>query len=232
LRLASPTCEIARIGPVAAVRAELAWYRGDRDRVARESAIGLEAARGCSDAWIYGELLWWATRADPSCESPLRLAEPYKLMIAGDWQGAEAIWKHLKMPYERALALAQGPEAALRESLAILETLGAGPLAAIVRQRLRELGVHSIPRGPRASTRANPAGLTAREIQVLRLLVQGHTNSELADRLHVATKTVDHHMSSILAKLEVRSRTEAVSVAFGLGICKATDGTGGQRPQE
>jgi DNA-binding CsgD family transcriptional regulator/tetratricopeptide (TPR) repeat protein len=230
LQLASPTCEIARIGPVAAARAELAWYRGDRERVAHEAAIGLEAARGCGDAWIYGELLWWATRADPELQPPAPLAEPYELMIAGDWAGAARIWKQLGMPYERAVALAQGPEAALRESLALLETLGAGPLAAIVRQRLRELGVHSIPRGPRASTRANPAGLTAREIQVLKLLVQGHTNSELADRLHVATKTVDHHMSSILAKLEVRSRTEAVSAAFGLGICKAPDGTGGQRP--
>jgi DNA-binding CsgD family transcriptional regulator len=231
LQLASPTYEIARIAPVAAARAEVAWYRGDRERVAHEAAIGLAAARGCGDPWIQGELLWWGTRADPELKPPARLALPYALMIAGDWEGAAGIWKELGMPYERALALAQGPEAALRESLAILETLGAGPLAAIVRQRLRELGVHSIPRGPRASTRANPAGLTAREIQVLRLLVQGHTNSELAHRLHVATKTVDHHMSSILAKLEVRSRTEAVSAAFGLGICTAPDATGGPRPQ-
>jgi len=223
LRLALPTQEIPRIGPVAAVRAEVAWYRGDRNRMAHEAAVGLEAARGSGDAWIYGELAWWASRADPAFEPPARLARPYERMIAGDWRGAAAIWKELGMPYERALALAEGPEAALRESLSILETLGAGPLAAIVRQRLRELGVHGIPRGPRASTRANPAGLTAREIQVLRLLVQGHTNSELANRLHVATKTVDHHVSSILAKLEVSSRTEAVAAAFGLGISQAPD---------
>ena len=52
----------------------------------------------------------------------------------------------------------------------------------------------------------------------LRLLVQGHTNTELARQLHVTPKTVDHHVSSILAKLDVRSRTEAVAAAFGLGI--------------
>jgi DNA-binding CsgD family transcriptional regulator len=218
LRLALPTQEIARIGPVAAARAEVAWYRGDRAAVAREAALGLEAARGCGDAWVFGELTFWARRADSAFEPAARLARPYQLLIAGDWSAAAAIWKDLGMPYERALALAEGPEAALRESLGILETLGAGPLGAIVRQRLRALGVHGIPRGPRASTRANPAGLTAREVQVLRLLVQGHTNSELAHRLHVATKTVDHHVSSILAKLEVSSRTEAVAAAFGLGI--------------
>jgi DNA-binding NarL/FixJ family response regulator len=124
------------------------------------------------------------------------------------------------MPYERALALAEGPEEALRESLGLLEQLGAGPLGAIVRRRLRERGVRGLPRGPRASTRENPAGLTSREIQVLTLLVRGHTNTELANRLHVSIRTVDHHVSSILEKLDVRSRTEAVAAAFGLGIVK------------
>jgi DNA-binding NarL/FixJ family response regulator len=141
-------------------------------------------------------------------------------MIAGDWEGAAAAWAALGTPYERALALADGPEDALLESLSILEQLGAGPLAAIVRQRLRERGVRGIPRGPRASTRGNPAGLTSRQVQVLRLLAQGHTNSELAHRLHISAKTIDHHVSSILEKLEVRSRTEAVAAAFGLGILK------------
>jgi len=66
-----------------------------------------------------------------------------------------------------------------------------------------------------------PAGLTSREVQVLNLLVHGHTNTELARRLHLSPKTVDHHVSAILEKLQVRSRTEAVAAAFGLGIVKA-----------
>jgi DNA-binding NarL/FixJ family response regulator len=144
-------------------------------------------------------------------------------MIAGNWEAAAAAWKALGMPYEQALALAEGPEEALRESLGIIEQLGAGPLGAIVRQRLRERGVRGVPRGPRTSTRENPAGLTSREVQVLTLLVRGHTNTELANRLHVSTRTVDHHVSSILEKLEVRSRTEAVAAAFGLGIIKPGD---------
>ena len=124
-------------------------------------------------------------------------------------------------PVPKRCALSDGPEQALRESLAILEQLGAGPLTTIVRQRLRGLGARGIPRGPRASTRENPAGLTSREVQVLTLLVHGHTNAELAHRMHVSAKTVEHHVSSILEKLEVHSRTEAVAAAFGLGIVKA-----------
>jgi DNA-binding CsgD family transcriptional regulator/tetratricopeptide (TPR) repeat protein len=222
-RLALPTRELQRIGRVAAARAEVAWYRGDLKRVAVESAVGLKAGVGYRDPWIQGELAYWGHRADSALEVAAEIAEPYALRIKGDWEGAASAWNQVNMPYERALALASGPEEALRESLTILEPLGAGPLAAIVRQRLRELGVRGIPRGPRASTRDNPAGLTSREVQVLTMMVGGHTNSELAHRLHVAAKTVDHHVSSILEKLEVHSRTEAVAAAFGLGIVKADD---------
>lgn len=222
-RLAATTSELQRIGPIAAARAEVAWYRGDLKCVAEEAAMGLKAATGHRDRWIQGELAYWGRRADPALDVAADLAEPYALMIEGDWEGAAAAWQQLGAPYERALALANGPEEALRGSLAILEQLGAGPLAAIVRQRLRELGARGVPRGPRASTRESAVGLTSREVQVLRLLVQGHTNSELALRLHVSAKTVDHHVSSILQKLEVHSRTEAVAAAFGLGIVKAAD---------
>jgi DNA-binding CsgD family transcriptional regulator/tetratricopeptide (TPR) repeat protein len=219
MRLALPTGELQRIGRVASACAEVAWYRGDVRRVAEQVTIGLQTAVGGGQApWIHGELAFWGRRAVPTLEIPARIAEPYALMIAGKWEAAAAAWKCLGMPYEQALALAEGPEDALRDSLAIIEQLGAGPLGAIVRQRLRERGVRGIPRGPRSSTRDNPAGLTSREVQVLTLLVQGHTNTELAHRLHVSTRTVDHHVSSILEKLEVRSRTEAVAAAFGLGI--------------
>jgi ATP/maltotriose-dependent transcriptional regulator MalT len=220
-QLALPTGELQRIGPVAAARAELAWYRGDSRGVARHAALGLEAAVGRQYVWMRSELAYWRHRAEPASSTPRDLAEPYALMIEGDWEGAASAWQQLGAPYERALALADGPEDALRESLAILEQLGAGPQAAIVRQRLRELGVRAIPRGARASTKGNPAGLTKREVQVLTLLVGGHTNSELAHRLHISAKTVDHHVSSILEKLDVHSRTEAVAAAFGLGILKA-----------
>ncbi|MEP6885477.1 MAG: AAA family ATPase [Gammaproteobacteria bacterium] len=224
MQLALPTGELQRIGRVAATCAEVAWYRGDLKRVAADSAVGLQAAVSHQDPWLQGELAYWSSRASPGLSVSTDIAEPYALMIRGDWQGAAASWQQLDAPYERALALADGPEQALLESLSILEELGSGPLAAMVRQRLRDRGARGIPRGPRSSTRENPAGLTSRELQVLSLLVHGHTNTELARRLHISATTVDHHVSSILEKLAVRSRTEAVAAAFGLGIVKAAKG--------
>jgi len=64
-------------------------------------------------------------------------------------------------------------------------------------------------RPPRKTTRANPAGLTAREMEILELLDEGLRNADIAERLHVSAKTVDHHVSSVLSKLGVRTRGEA-----------------------
>ena len=75
-----------------------------------------------------------------------------------------------------------------------------------------------VPRGPLEVTRANPAGLTARQLDVLALLVDGLSNADIARRLVISRKTADHHVSAILAKLAVRSRGEAVAAARRLGV--------------
>ena len=216
-RLALQTGEYQRIGRVAAARAEAAWYNGDLARVAREAIEGQRAAPARSDPSIAGELAFWRNRADPSAAAS-GLLEPYQRMVQGRWRAAATLWEKLGMPYQQALALVEGDEEAQQEALAILDKLGAGPLAAIARQRLRAGGVRRIRTGPRPSTRANQAGLTSREVEVLKLLARGHSNSELARRLHVSSRTVEHHVAAILDKLSVNSRTEAVVAAFGLGL--------------
>jgi DNA-binding NarL/FixJ family response regulator len=65
---------------------------------------------------------------------------------------------------------------------------------------------------------ANPAGLTARELEVLGLLSEGLQNAEIADRLVVSRKTVDHHVSAILRKLGVGSRRDVRAAAERLGV--------------
>ena len=106
----------------------------------------------------------------------------------------------------------------LRESLRELQGLGARPAAAIVARRLRERGARGVQLGPRAATRANPAGLTARQLDVLALLTRGDRNADIAAKLFVSEKTVDHHVSAILRKLGVRTRGQAAAEAARLGI--------------
>lgn len=134
------------------------------------------------------------------------------MLCAGDWQAAAAAWKQRGLPYERALALAQAPNPEpLLEALAIVDGLGAAATARVLRRRLREHSVRMIPRGPRPTTRHNPAGLTARQQDVLALVAEGLTNRQIADRLVVSVRTVDHHVSAVLQKLQVATREAAAS---------------------
>jgi DNA-binding NarL/FixJ family response regulator len=99
-----------------------------------------------------------------------------------------------------------------------LESLGAKPAARLVRRRLRDLGVTRMPRRLNPTTRANPAGLTVRQAEILRFVVEGLSNAEIADRLVVSTRTVDHHVAAVLQKLDVHSRRDAAALAGSLGI--------------
>jgi len=134
--------------------------------------------------------------------------------LRGDWRGAAAAWREAGDPYEAALELAEGDAAAATEAVRELEALGATAAAAWARERLKALGA-PVPRGPRAATRANPAGLTPRQLAVFELLREGLTNAEIAERLVLSVRTVDHHVAAILSKLGVSSRREAAAIELG-----------------
>src|SRR5690606_29791946 len=127
-------------------------------------------------------------------------AEPFGLMVSGQWHEAALAWEHIGCPYEQALALMDGDSGARLEAVAILDRLGARPLAQRLRGRLRDEGAASIPRGPRGDTRSHPAGLTARQAEIHRLLADGLTYGEIASRLFISSRTVEHHVSAILRK--------------------------------
>jgi DNA-binding CsgD family transcriptional regulator/tetratricopeptide (TPR) repeat protein len=219
LALVGSSGELQRLAPVAAARAEAAWLEGVPDKVAGATGAAFELALRRGAEWPVGELACWRWRAGLLDEPPPAAAEPYALQIAGEWRRAAELWQEIGCPYEAALALADADdEDALRRALAELQRLGASPAAAIVARRLRERGVRGLPRGPRATTRENPAGLTAREVEVLELVGEGLRNGDIAGRLFLSEKTVGHHVSAVLRKLGVRTRGEASAEAQRLGI--------------
>ena len=135
-----------------------------------------------------------------------------------DWRAAADGFGELGWAYDRALMLSLlDDEQALAEAIHIARGLGAEPLARRVTARMRELGMR-VPRGPRKTTRANPAGLTARQLEVLALIAEGLTNAEIADRLVVSQRTAEHHVAAVLAKLGAATRRDAARRAAELRL--------------
>lgn len=226
--LVARTWELARSSrsdqymvPAAAVWVEHAYLTGASAQVPEVLEV---AARHTGDpwathTWVAAELRAYLRRAGIEVETPPSdsMPAPWAALLGGDWQSAAKLWEELGDPYEQAMALVDsGEPERLLEALPLLDDLGARPAATLVRRRLRELGVRSVPRGPQPATRRNPGGLTPRQLDVLELVTDGRTNAEIADELVLSVRTVDHHVSAILAKLDVSSREEAAAIAEGL----------------
>jgi ATP/maltotriose-dependent transcriptional regulator MalT len=148
------------------------------------------------------------------------------------WEGAAAAWDAVGRPFPATYARWRAAEAFSAER----SRDGAARAAAAAREGARRLGsewlleeVGSLAARARLRLEAEPApepdlaepdpfGLTAREREVLAQVAAGATNREIGSRLHMAEKTASVHVSRILAKLEVRTRTEAAAVAHRHGL--------------
>ncbi len=204
---------------LAAARAEVAWLERAVADVDTATAAMLSGPAEPVDPEAVARLHFWRRLAGLGVGGPAEGSGPYALAVSGRWQEAAREWTRQSSPYEAALALSQtGAVEALRHAHAECRRLGSVPLATIVARELRELGVRDLPRGPRQTTRANEAELTTRELDVLVLVAEGLRNADIAERLFVSRRTVDHHVSAILRKLEVSSRGEAVASATRLEL--------------
>jgi DNA-binding CsgD family transcriptional regulator/tetratricopeptide (TPR) repeat protein len=203
--------------PLATVSAEAAWLSGDMSPAVARLTEAYDDARQQRDSWAIGELGIWLWRAGALSRLDESAAEPYRLEVAGEIEAAVRIWERLGSPYEAALCLMGSSDPLdVRRAYNELTRLGATAVARMAGLRLRDLGT-PVPRGPRATTRANPGGLTEREAEIAGLLANGLSNAEIADRLVLSPKTVGHHVSAVLGKLAVRRRAEVAAAIKGSG---------------
>jgi DNA-binding CsgD family transcriptional regulator/tetratricopeptide (TPR) repeat protein len=210
--------------PVRLARAEAHWLHRELHQAAHEAELADDVAADSEDGWRRGEVAAWLRRTGSPRPPRGEVAGPYRLQVAGEWAEASQLWADLGCPYEAALALHDtGDEAALRQALKLFTGLGAPAAAQLTRHKMRQVGIRSIPAGPRTATRADPFGLTRREREVLDLICAGRSNAEIAAKLFLSRRTVDHQVSAVLAKLGAPTRGAAAAHAARLGLAGATD---------
>jgi DNA-binding CsgD family transcriptional regulator len=214
------TMELERIFPSLIALLEYEWLTAK----VSVSSEDIEWVTNVIDQSIYlvdnSELAFWLRKARHQNLQLKVIYEGYELDSVAKAERAAALWEKSGNPYAQALALFEGNESDKKNALLIFQDLGAVAVAEKIKMEMRAVGIKKIPRGIRESTRANPAQLTNRELDVLQLLQKGHQNKEIAGALFISIKTADHHISNILFKLDVKSRSKAINEAVRLGILK------------
>jgi DNA-binding CsgD family transcriptional regulator len=222
--------DLIRLAPCAVARAELAWIAGDDSSAAGELADVLRLADDRAHPWWVGALALWLAHTGRRPALRTAPAEPYRLALSGRWDEAADWWRTRRAGYQAGLMAAlSGNERMLRAALETIDGLGAAAAARRIRSRLRALGASGIPRGPRPSTRTNVGGLTPRQVEVLRLVSEGLTNADIAAELVISPRTVDHHVSAVLARLGAANRVEAARLALARGLTTQDGQVGGPR---
>lgn len=198
---------------------EAAWLSAGRAGMVRLLDDAWAQALLAGEPWRIGMLLVWMRRIDLLDQRPgvmqavpggslQGLPAPCAAELRGDLDAAAQAWALLRHPYQQAVCLLGGDVAQLRSSLEILQRLGARPVAALARARLRQCGQARGLRGLNLATRNDPQGLTPRQRSLLGDLAQGLGDRQIAERQHRSPRTVEHQVATLLRKLGLRSRRD------------------------
>ena len=139
------------------------------------------------------------------------LAPPHRAAEDGLWREAHKIWAGMGCAFEAALAQLGGDQAGQHQALEGFIALGADPAARAARHALTAAGVRGVARGPYGHVKEDPLGLTQRERQIAEMLAASLSNAQIAQRLQRSERTVAHHVSAVLAKLGVKTRSQVAS---------------------
>jgi DNA-binding CsgD family transcriptional regulator len=200
--------EIQRLVPYACVQAEMVWLGGGSLDADSDAAKVYSRAMEMDNGHDVVELSAWLRRCGLDVTAP---RDSYGALadIVSDPLTCAGRLAALGNHYDAALCLLEGDAADAAKAADVFARLGAAPALARAQARLRGLGATRIPRGLRTWTVADHDGLTHRQSQILALIAEGLSNAEIAARLFLSQRTVDHHVSAVLAKLGVPNRAAA-----------------------
>ncbi len=215
------TDELQNIVPIRLGLIESAWLDNKPNNAREHLAQLVEIGSKSMHNWRVGETAIWAHRFRYQLPAEFlnNLPEPYQTEIEGDCALAAKQWLQLGLPYAAAMALMQTTQdqeisEAFVKAQELLIPMEANKALNKVRQLATNLGVQNqipkVKRGPYKAAKNHPIGLTKREQQVLGLLTKGSSNKEISETLSRSQRTVEHHVSSILTKLNASSRMEAM----------------------
>jgi len=179
-----------------------------------------------ASSWETGLLLVWAARlgvqldhGDGARHEP---ASPYRDEINGDYESAAAHWQRLGAPFEQACCLMHCGADGIRRAIDLFARIEARPAERMARAEAHRLGIRGVKRGHYAAVRANPFGLTSRQMQIFHLIVAGYSNAQIAAAMSRSERTVEHHVSRLLAQMGKSNRRELADYAHESGAVDAT----------
>ncbi|MDT0595275.1 helix-turn-helix transcriptional regulator [Glaciecola petra] len=223
LKNANAINEYQYLVPIHFAFIERAWLFDSPNSVAEHIDLISKIANEVLNTWQIGELITWHKRLGLKIISEeqqqtlyLRAAKPYQLEFDGEFVSAAEHWYSLSMPYHAALAYMQIDESDkfMQKAIDLLEPISAHAALKKLRKLANHRGLHEslskAKRGPYSKTRQHPAQLTSKEQYVLRLLVTGASNQEIATTMSRSQRTIENHVSSILNKLSVNNRIEVM----------------------
>jgi len=218
--VAFETKELQRIIPAMVALLEYEWITGKKFITDEDVNCAIAMVEQIGNIYDNSEFAYWLFKARKQQIKLNEFYDGYNMYNKTNALKSAVLWRQKGCAYEQALALFEGSEEDKKTAIELVHNLGAEAIYEKMKFEMRLSGIKSIPRGIRKSTMANPANLTERELDVLQLLKEGLQNKEIANKLFISPKTVDHHISSIFFKLDVNSRTKAVQEATRMEIIK------------
>jgi DNA-binding CsgD family transcriptional regulator len=205
--------ELQRIIPALVTLLEYEWLTGKTVINPEDIHLILDRINESINNVEKNEFAHWLLKSRNQHLPLEKVYKRYEVSSVAEALKAAGLWAKLGCPYEEALALFEGNDINKRKAIKIIHELGAIAVYDKMKLEMRASGIKNIPRGIRKSTQLNPAFLTARELDVLQLLKDGLQNKEIGNKLYISPKTVDHHISAIFFKLDVKTRMKAVAEA-------------------